>query len=107
MRQFPQSLALFLAGGILLGSCASRCAADASTVAEKDISRLIGQLGSERFQERENATQELSRLGKSALPGLKKASNSPDAEVRRRAGQLIRQMEPPPVRVIPFIKSYL
>jgi hypothetical protein len=95
-----------MAGGILLGTGAFLSAADESKVAEKaapaksdkEMKRWIDQLGSARFKDREQATHELSKLGKSALPSLKEATNSPDAEVRRRAQQLVEQMEPPPVR---------
>jgi len=56
------------------------------------MKRLIDQLGSERFEDREQATQELSKFGKSALPSLKEAAKSADAEVRRRAQQLIERI---------------
>src|SRR5262245_50950385 len=65
---------------------------------QKVVKRLIDQLGSERFEDREQATQELSKLGRAALPSLKEATKSPDAEVRRRAQQLVEQLEPPPAR---------
>jgi hypothetical protein len=119
MRRFARSLAVFMAGGILLGICVSGSGADESKVAEKaapaksekEMKRLIDQLGSERFKDREHATRELVKLGKSALPGLKEAANSPDAEVRRRAQRLVEQMEPPPARPIrqptPNPKSFL
>jgi HEAT repeat protein len=71
-----------------------------SMASSKDVQRLIDQLGSARFEDREQATQQLSRLGKSALPGLKEATRSPDAEVRRRAQRLIEQIEPPAVRAL-------
>jgi hypothetical protein len=49
------------------------------------------------------------------LPNLKEATRSPDAEVRRRAQQLVEQIEPPPARSVnpnreqltPAPKSYL
>jgi hypothetical protein len=123
MRRLAQSLGVWLAGGILLGSCAFRSAADESKVtekaapatSEKEMKRWIAQFGSARFKDREQATQELSQLGKSALPSLKEATHSPDPEVRRRAQQLVEQIEPPPVRSpaprveprIPAGKSYL
>ena len=117
MRQFCHTLALFLAGGIL-GSCAFLSAATPSprplppgergrgegadegkvsekptpAKSEKEMKRLIDQLGSERFENREQATQELSKLGKSALPSLKEAIKSRDAEVRHRAQQLIERL---------------
>jgi HEAT repeat protein len=123
MRRFAQSLAVFMAGGILLGICPFLSAADESKVtekavpakSEKEIKPLIDQLGSERFKDREQAAHELAKLGKSALPGLKEAAKSPDAEVSRRAQQLVEQIEPPPVRSIdpqrqrlaPAVKNYL
>ena len=86
-----------------------------SGASEREIKRLIGQLGSERFNDREAATDQLSKFGKSALPSLREATRSPDAEVRRRAQQLVEQIEPPAVRstdphreqLRPAAKSYL
>jgi HEAT repeat protein len=85
----------------------------ASAAPEQAIQRWIDQLGSERFKEREQAARELSKLGKSALPGLKGASQSPDAEVRRRAQQLVERIESPtgppvvvPVQIAPALKIY-
>src|SRR5262245_15447774 len=88
MKPLCQSLSLLMAVGFLLGSSAFQSAADekkatektALTKSEKGMSRLIGQLGSERFQDREQATQELLKLGKAALPSLKEALKSSDAE---------------------------
>ena len=106
MRRIAQSLAALMAGGILLGSAAFLSAADESNVtekaapskSEKEMNHLIDQLGSERFEDREQASHELSKLGKSALQSLKQAANSPDAEVRSRAHRLLKQIERPPVR---------
>ena len=118
--RIAQSLAVFLASGVLVGACALPSAADENKVTEQaaqaksdqEIKRLTDQLGSERFKDREQATRELSKLGKFALPSLKQATNSPDAEVRRRAQQLVDQIDRPPVdlhpeRLIPSAKSYL
>jgi HEAT repeat protein len=86
-----------------------------SGASQKDIKRLIDQLGSDRFKDREQATHGLSKIGKSALPSLKEATKSPDPEVRRRARRLVEQIEPTAVRsrdpqqgqLIPAAKSYL
>jgi hypothetical protein len=123
MRRFCQGLAILFTGGTLLGNCAFLSAADESNLTEKaapgksedENKRLIDQLGSKRFKDRQHATHELSQLGKSALPSLKEATKSPDAEVRRRAQQLVERIEPPPVKLtdpgakqlIPPGKSYL
>ncbi len=58
-----------------------------------EIRRFIDQLGSGSFDEREKATAALDAAGEPALPGLRKASESDDAEVRRRAGELVRRIE--------------
>ena len=109
MRRSCARLAVFMAGGILLGPCAFRSVADESNAAElvapakmeQEIRRLIDQLGSKRFQDREQAARELSRLGTPALASLKEASKSSDAEVRRRAQQLIERMAPPAQSIEP------
>ncbi len=54
------------------------------------IDRLIQQLGSDNFTERESASKALEAIGEAALPALRKAQANPDLEVRRRAGDLIR-----------------
>src|SRR5262249_25014974 len=51
------------------------------------------QLGSASFNEREEATAALNAAGEPALPGLRLAAESEDAEVRRRAGDLERRIE--------------
>jgi hypothetical protein len=57
------------------------------------IDSLINQLGSEQFAEREAADRELTRYGERALPALRKAARSPDAEVRRRVKELLRAIK--------------
>jgi hypothetical protein len=60
------------------------------------INRLIDQLGSQVYSEREAASRALKRLGEPALELLQKASQeSPDAEIRRRAERLVAIIEPP------------
>src|SRR5436190_16282844 len=55
-----------------------------------DIERLVKQLGSSQFREREDATQALDALGVRAFEALQKAATgSDDAEVRRRANRLL------------------
>jgi hypothetical protein len=57
------------------------------------VAALIARLGSTRFDEREAATRALEALGPEALELLRKALPSRDAEVRRRAGQLVQKIE--------------
>ena len=55
-----------------------------------EIERLIVQLGSDTFDEREAASKALVGIGEPALPALRRASSSEDAEVRRRARDVMK-----------------
>jgi RNA polymerase sigma factor (sigma-70 family) len=66
----------------------TQAAADDGTIA-----RLIEQLGSDSFAEREKATKELEKIGAAALPALRKAAESDDGERRKRASDLLRKIE--------------
>jgi hypothetical protein len=57
------------------------------------VAGLVAQLGSPRFGEREAASGALDALGRAALEPLQSALTSPDAEVRRRARQLVQKIE--------------
>jgi len=54
-----------------------------------EIDVLIESLSSSDYEKRESACRDLQKFGESALPGLREALNSEDAEVRRRATALI------------------
>lgn len=65
----------------------------AEKASEKKIDALIADLGSDRFETREEATQALNeRL--EALPALRKARASADREVRLRVEDILRVLEP-------------
>jgi hypothetical protein len=66
------------------------CAQDAPT--EPRIARLIQKLGSDQYSERASATSELARLGATPRRQLEAAAQSPDPEVRMRAGELLGQL---------------
>jgi hypothetical protein len=57
------------------------------------IARLIEQLGSDTFAERQKATEALDAIGEPALEALRKAAKSTDAEVRKRAQGLLDKLE--------------
>jgi hypothetical protein len=57
------------------------------------IDRLIVDLGSEQFPEREAAIKELARIGPPALGALRKAARHPDLEVRTRVAKLLPAIE--------------
>ena len=59
-----------------------------------EIERLIQQLGSPTFAEREAAAEDLDAIGEPALDGLQKAAaRDKDAEIRRRAEGLVKAIE--------------
>lgn len=63
--------------------------AGAAPPTEEEIAKLIQQLGDDSFATREKATQQLWEAGKAAEPALRKAQDSSDAEVARRARELL------------------
>src|SRR5262249_10578840 len=58
-----------------------------------DAEALIARLGSSRYAEREEAAAALAKIGRDALPALKKAVDSRDPEVRARASALIDRID--------------
>ena len=65
------------------------CAAPADPTPEQ----LVRDLGSPLFAAREKATRELWKLGEKARPALTEALNSPDAEVARRAKDVLDKFD--------------
>lgn len=59
----------------------------------ESIERLIEQLGNTNFKDREAATKKLRKIGKPALPVLRKARASDDLEIRRRVDELIAAID--------------
>lgn len=80
-------LAVLIVAGMALPSPA------AEAPSKEKIARLIEQMGSGIFTERENATQQLAGIGVPALEALRKAVKSGDAEIRKRAEEIIPQIE--------------
>src|SRR5262249_16052893 len=74
----PPPLAPLLAGAGFLALAGARAPADAPPDAAK-IRRLVEQLGSPSFAEREAASAALEAAGEPALPALAKAAESDDA----------------------------
>jgi hypothetical protein len=89
MAKYVYGLALML--GVSLGLSVLARAEQPEN--DKKVAALIEKLGSGDFEDRENATEELDKLGLAALEALKKASQSADAEVRRRAEELVVKIE--------------
>ena len=81
----------FLPGGTVAEAQAAPPIARAEAAADnRDIERLIKQLGSDEFEEREAASKALKKVGKPALKALHEAATeNADAEIRTRAAALI------------------
>jgi RNA polymerase sigma factor (sigma-70 family) len=81
----------FLPGGTVAEAQAAPPVARAEAAPDsREIERLIKQLGSDEFEEREAATRALKKAGKPALKALgEAATKNTDAEVRTRAVALI------------------
>lgn len=65
----------------------------AEKVDADQITKLIEQLGSGDFAERERAYLALDKIGADALDALRRATKSDDAEIRRRAEDLVAKWE--------------
>ena len=57
------------------------------------IAKLIAQLGSDDFDDREKASADLAAIGEPALDALRQAVKSTDEEVHRRAATLVGGIE--------------
>src|SRR5262249_32762114 len=63
-------------------------------ISAEDVARWLGELDSDTFTVRENATQQLERLGKFVEPALKKAlEREPSLEAKRRLERLLQRLE--------------
>jgi hypothetical protein len=84
-----------LAAAVLwLGACSLPAAEPGAKPPEAvRVARLIAHLGSNQASERDAASRELATLGPAALDGLRRAAESEDPEVRRRARQMLQKAE--------------
>jgi tetratricopeptide (TPR) repeat protein len=72
------------------------------------LERLVAQLGSENWHEREAAAEEILRFGQHAAAALQRALKSPDPEVRYHARALLDQLRwRPPSGLPPFLAAAL
>jgi hypothetical protein len=87
---------LAVCAGVSLGLCLVRAAEEAKRAPKVDaaaMARLITQLGSDRYEDRESASKELDALGQNALEALRPALTNRDVETRRRARDLVERIE--------------
>lgn len=84
----------FLLLGFALAARSEPPSKDKPQASPTEIERLIRQLGSGRFEEREAASSGLAEIGEMALEALRKAASAKgDAEARRRSQDLVRAIE--------------
>jgi len=76
----------------VLLSCATAVIAAAPPPKESPVDKLIRELGDNSFAVRERATEQLRKMGESAISALKKALDSTDAEVRWRAKDILAEL---------------
>ena len=91
MRRYSSVFLTLLGLGLAVLLAAPARTAD--NVDPERIGKLIKQLGSAEFAEREKASKELDAIGTPALEPLQKALKSDDAEVRLRAEDLVKKIE--------------
>jgi hypothetical protein len=61
---------------------------------QRRIAELIGKLGDEDFDKREEAQKELKRIGQPCVKLLAQALRARDLEIRKRAGKLLGELDP-------------
>ena len=66
-----------------------------------EIEKLIAQLGTESYIDREAATKELVKMGKGIVPLLKRHRNDSDLEIRTRVERILNQINPEKVEPVP------
>jgi tetratricopeptide (TPR) repeat protein len=84
---------------------------DTASSDKEKIARWIQQLSDNDFQRREEATQRLWEAGQAAEPALKAVADSPDAEVSRRARDILGRFKwgiypDTPKAVVDLIRRY-
>lgn len=82
-----------LLGLALVGLASLPAAEETKPATDKaSIEKLVEQLGSDSFAERQKAFKTLDEIGKPALEALQKAAKSTDAEVRKRSMELVSKI---------------
>jgi hypothetical protein len=84
-----------LAVGLGLVALAALPAVEAEEPDSQRIAKLIAQLNSGSFRQRQEATRALEAMGTPALEALHKAAQSSDPEVRHRAEELVKKINRP------------
>src|SRR5215813_7196576 len=86
-------LVLAVASATIDEAAARRAVADVPD--DREIARLVRQLGSDKFKERQEASRRLKEIGAPALDALYQAMSSSDTELRHRAEAILAVIEEP------------
>jgi tetratricopeptide (TPR) repeat protein len=78
---------------LILACCSTSSAAPVPVITQEQIDRWVRELGDENFEVREKASEELWKVGERAEKAVEKALTSTDAEVRRRAQELLDKFQ--------------
>jgi hypothetical protein len=79
---------------LLILTLPGTAAADPERPSPEKVAKLIAQLGDDRFQARNEASEALEKIGSAALPALRKAlAGNVELEVRRRIEGLVARIE--------------
>jgi predicted Zn-dependent protease len=104
---------MLLALALLAGAVAGLRAAPARPAppTREQVARWVRQLGDNDFAAREEASKKLWEAGEAAEPALREAAGSEDAEVSRRARELINKFKwgiypDTPARIVELITAY-
>jgi tetratricopeptide (TPR) repeat protein len=90
----PPALVLVLL--VLVSAALSQPSPPQGQLSPAEIDRLVAQLGSSSYADREAAAARLKALGKAAEEALRRGALSKDPEMRRRAGRLLDELLEPP-----------
>lgn len=86
-------LVLALIGAVGLGALLLAPARAAEKLDAEKLAKLVEQLGSDEFSDRETAMKELATIGAPALEALRKGAQSDNAEIKRRCEELATKIE--------------
>jgi hypothetical protein len=92
---------------IVLGLAASGGVALAAVPSDEDVARWVRQLGDEDFQMREQAARALIEAGPRAVPAVRAAARSTDAEVRRRALRIAEEIQERSVKALQALGAFV
>jgi outer membrane protein assembly factor BamB len=102
LSKFARSFGSFFLAGLALGFFSIATAADTpvatsepktSLAQQERIQSLVDQLGSENFQDREQAEKQLAEAGLAAIPSVRAATQSDDPEIASRATRVMKELD--------------